>query len=157
MQPGPRPVPTELKRLAGNPGKRRLNENEPKPDLITEETPILCPEYLDGEAAAEWDRIIPILRRMRVLTEADLSMVANWCMLHGVLISAYADFKKTGTLTKNKRTGSITQNPLLGVVTRTIVEMKAIATEFGLTPSSRVRLATEPEDRNKGNKFAALG
>ena len=29
---GRKPVPTHLKVLRGNPGKRRLNDNEPKPD-----------------------------------------------------------------------------------------------------------------------------
>ncbi len=31
--PGPRPTPTYLKLLRGNPGKRKLNKREPQPQI----------------------------------------------------------------------------------------------------------------------------
>ena len=31
---GRKPVPTALKKLRGNPGKRPLNDAEPKPDVV---------------------------------------------------------------------------------------------------------------------------
>lgn len=39
---GPKPKPTAIKILEGNPGKRPLNLNEPKPQRIAPE----CPVYL---------------------------------------------------------------------------------------------------------------
>ena len=43
---GRKPKPTALKVLEGNPGKRPLNENEPKPERKAPE----CPSWLEPEA-----------------------------------------------------------------------------------------------------------
>ena len=53
----PKPMPTALKILTGNRGKRPLNENEPKPKVKK----LKPPEYLDKVAKKEWSRIAPIL------------------------------------------------------------------------------------------------
>jgi hypothetical protein len=45
---GPKPVPTHLKLLRGNPGHQVLNKNEPQPMLGDE--PLPPPHYLDGYA-----------------------------------------------------------------------------------------------------------
>jgi hypothetical protein len=47
---GPRPEPSSLKLLKGNPGKRPLNEREPKPPAGAPE----APAHLDEEARREW-------------------------------------------------------------------------------------------------------
>jgi len=36
---GPKPTPTHLKLVTGNPGKRRLNQAEPKPEALTGKRP----------------------------------------------------------------------------------------------------------------------
>ena len=45
---GPRPRPTALKLARGNPGKRRLNTDEPKPRTGVGD----CPDWLDKEGRA---------------------------------------------------------------------------------------------------------
>jgi phage terminase small subunit len=51
---GRRPKPTRMKILTGNPGKRRLNENEPKPEPSVPD----CPSELGPVARQEWDRLV---------------------------------------------------------------------------------------------------
>ena len=46
---GRKPKPTHLKVLAGNPGKRPLPKNEPKPKPIAPR----CPQWLDPIARKE--------------------------------------------------------------------------------------------------------
>ena len=46
---GRKPKPTALKVLEGNPGKRPLNENEPKPENKAPR----CPSWLEQEAKNE--------------------------------------------------------------------------------------------------------
>src|SRR5580704_2760820 len=70
---GPIPKPSAIARAEGNPGKRRLNDCEPQPRATTPR----CPDHLDAEAKKEWKRLVPVLRRMRVLTEADWMTLAN--------------------------------------------------------------------------------
>lgn len=51
-QSGRKPKPTAIKVLEGNPGKRELNEYEPKP---AKKAP-RCPSWLEDEAKKEWKR-----------------------------------------------------------------------------------------------------
>jgi phage terminase small subunit len=51
----------------GRPGRRPINGREPQPRAKTPK----CPDYLDVRAKEEWRRLVPILKRMQVLTEAD--------------------------------------------------------------------------------------
>ena len=50
---GRKPKPTAIKVLEGNPGKRPLNKFEPAPEKKAPP----CPEWLNGEAKAEWERL----------------------------------------------------------------------------------------------------
>ena len=79
---GPAPKPTAIKRLEGNPGKRKLNETEPKPTMGVPE----CPDYLDDVAKKEWGRLTTILTAMKVLTEADYIALANLCQAYSTLM-----------------------------------------------------------------------
>jgi phage terminase small subunit len=47
------PKPTALKVLEGNPGKRPLNQNEPKPEKKAPN----CPSWLLPDAKKEWRRL----------------------------------------------------------------------------------------------------
>ena len=51
---GPKPKPTAIKILEGNPGKRPLNLNEPKPLQIAPE----CPDWLLDEAKKELKNVL---------------------------------------------------------------------------------------------------
>ena len=164
-QPGPRPQPSSIRLLNGNPGKRAINKSEPRPDLITPENPLPCPAYLDAGGREEWEHIVPILMRMRVLTDADETMVVAWCMHKSYLVSAMRDLAKMGTIVREgdkektltdgsvvKYKGHIRQNPLLTVIQKETAIIKGLAAEFGLTSSSRVRLIA-PNDGG-GNPWA---
>ena len=47
---GRKPKPTALKELEGNPGKRPLNDREPKPEKKAPP----CPKWLNDDAKKEW-------------------------------------------------------------------------------------------------------
>src|SRR5215831_17432794 len=64
---GPKPTPTALRILRGNPGRRPLNAREPKAAPAT----LTPPAWLKGLAVAEWHRIAPVLHRLGILTEVD--------------------------------------------------------------------------------------
>lgn len=75
--------PTALKTLEGNPGKRPLNENEPKPEPgLPDPPPSLC-----DIALAEWNERGPGLARIGVITEVDAAIFAAYCQ-------AFADWTR---------------------------------------------------------------
>src|SRR5690348_4755966 len=57
---GPKPIPTNLRVIQGNKGKRPLPRNEPRPPTNMPEPP----PYVSGYARQEWDRLADSLYRM---------------------------------------------------------------------------------------------
>ncbi len=70
---GRKPVPTALKVVRGNPGKRALNTREAEPAPPATLTP---PDWLAEDAKREWADKAPMLHRLGLLTEADLDAFA---------------------------------------------------------------------------------
>ena len=83
----PLPTPTALKRLRGNPGKRRLNDAEPTP-APTDATP---PPDLSGDALAFWHRHAPELVRLGILTAIDRDEFALGCRMRAKGLDDLAD------------------------------------------------------------------
>jgi phage terminase small subunit len=114
---GPAPKPSGIRVLEGNPAKRALPADEPKPLGCAPD----MPRYLDSEARREWKRLVPILLAMRVLTEADGVALGNLCQAISILGRAHKDMRKatkagsSGLLMKTP-SGYIQQSPLIGII-----------------------------------------
>ena len=91
---------------------------------------------------------------MKVLTEADYIALANLCQAYSTLVNAQKQMNKTGILYKSK-SGYIQQSPLLGIVHTQTTIVNNLLREFGLTPSSRTRVAIV-EPPKPPNRFAML-
>jgi P27 family predicted phage terminase small subunit len=159
MQPGPPPTPTHLKLLRGNPGKRALPINEPMP-LIPPAAPE-PPAFVTGYAAEEWRRVAPELHRLGLLTKVDTTMLAAYCMAYArwhtaeEVLARMADRDEhTRALLITATDGTAKRNPLAKVAADATKDMLAFASQFGMTPASRTRIATNP-DGPKG-KFDGL-
>ena len=114
------------------------------------------PDYLDDVAKKEWGRLTTILTAMKVLTEADYIALANLCQAYSTLVNAQRQMNKTGILYKSK-SGYIQQSPLLGIIHTQTTIVNNLLREFGLTPSSRTRVAVAPrvEEEDEFAKLAA--
>lgn len=135
---GRKPVPTTLKLLKGNPGKRPLNEREPhpKPELLP------CPGWLKGEAQAEWERITPILFRLGLLTTLDRVALEGYCMAYGRWRAAERVIQESG-LTVATADGREKTSPYVKVSMEYENILRSFLGEFGLTPASRTRIKAE--------------
>lgn len=158
MPPGPRPTPTALKLLNGNPGKRALPKNEPKPDLIENPEELLCPDYLVGDSKNAWNELLPVLIKMRVMSRADTTMLENLCLQIGIWRDATRKLATTSVLLADKKTKRIMGNPLIPIINRATALISKLCAEFGLTASSRSRIiasggADSPAD--KWDEFAS--
>jgi P27 family predicted phage terminase small subunit len=138
---GRRPKPTRLKVLTGNPGKRPLNVNEPRPEAAVPE----CPVELGPVARREWDRLAVELSSLRILTNLDRAALAAYCGAYAMWAEATEAIQKFGTMVKSP-SGYPQQSPYVAVANRQAELMIRIASEFGFTPASRSRIATLPAD-----------
>jgi P27 family predicted phage terminase small subunit len=140
---GRKPTPTHLKLINGNPGKRRLNANEAKPDLARP----MPPPFLNDDAKVEWGRLVDRLYEVGLMTEIDRAALAAYCQAYGrwavaeralaKMAEADADFGALMTKTKD---GNLIQNPIVGVANRAMSDMVKYGAEFGMTPSARSRI-----------------
>ena len=133
---GRKPKPTTLKLLAGNPGKRRMNDREPVPPSQIPE----CPDWLNATARQEWDRMSQILHGMGLLTTADRSALAAYCVAYARWVQAEQQVQKYGTIVKSPDKGFPMKSPYLTVADQALEAMRKLMVEFGLTPSSRSRI-----------------
>ena len=152
---GRRPKPTRLKVLTGNPGKRPLNNDEPRPEPAVPE----CPPELGPAAQAEWNRLVGDLASLKLLTNLDRAALAAYCGAYALWAESTEAIQKFGVMVKAP-TGFPIQSPYVSIANRQAEIMMRIAAEFGFTPASRSRIATpkptEPDlfdaaERRPGN------
>lgn len=136
MTRGRRPLPTRLKYLAGNPGKRPLNPYEPRPEPAVPE----CPSELGPAAKREWDRLVGDLASLNLLTSLDRAALAAYCGAYALWADATEQIQKYGSMIKSP-TGYPVQSPYISIANRQAEIMLRIAAEFGFTPASRSRIA----------------
>jgi P27 family predicted phage terminase small subunit len=143
MKPGPAPKPTVLKRLAGNPGKKRLNDNEPQPKKPSR-TPYV-PRFLSETAKDEWRRLVDLLIELGIYTEIDRTAFTMYCLQFGKWIEAEKMISETGGEILTSEKGNLYQNPWSFVANKAYDQMIKMLLEFGMTPSSRSRLHVDPK------------
>lgn len=134
--PGPKPTPTALKILRGNPGRRRLNDEEPQPEAIALPAP---PKDLSEAALAEWNERGPMLERLGLLTEADVPAFETYCRAWGRYQEAEVKLKQLGEVVKAP-SGYPIQNPYRSVANRALAQCQHFWAEFGMMPASRSRV-----------------
>jgi P27 family predicted phage terminase small subunit len=135
---GPAPKPTAIKQAEGNPGKRRLNSDEPE----FEATIPTIPPHIDKEAKKEWRRIAPMLLRNHVLTEVDYMALANLCQAWATLKRLQSLLNDAPSLLVKTPAGYVQQTPLFSMIAKQMALVNRLCQEFGLTPSSRSRVRT---------------
>jgi P27 family predicted phage terminase small subunit len=133
---GRRPIPTRIKVLTGNPGKRPLNEHEPHPEPRIPD----CPPQLGPIAREEWERLTSELSSLRIVTALDRPALAAYCNAYGLWAEATDAIQKYGTMVKSP-TGYPIQSPYVSIANRQAEIMMRIASEFGFTPASRSRIS----------------
>ena len=134
--PGTKPKPSELKKLAGNPGRRPLNEQEPQPAMANPKMPR---GRLPKEGQRLWKALAEPLARMGVLTEFDLPAFEMLCLHYSLARDAFEIVNTLGLFVKD-RDGQPRKNPAMQLFRDNSASYRAYLTEFGLTPSSRVRI-----------------
>jgi P27 family predicted phage terminase small subunit len=139
---GRKPKPAALKRLGGNPGKRKIKAG-PK---FARALPA-CPEHLSTEAKAEWRRVSRELFDAGLLVRVDRAALAAYCQTWSRWVKAEKALAK-GKLTFTTSIGYEGPNPMIAIANKAMAQMRAFMTEFGMTPSSRAKVTVheEPED-----------
>ena len=153
MHAGRKPKPSAIKILEGNPGKRPLNEYEPKP--LKKAPP--CPKWLEPEAKKEWRRLAKTLEAMGVLTDADMAAFAGYCQAYARWKEAEERITDRGLVIRTP-SGYPQQVPYISIAQQYLKLMQQFAEQFGLTPAARSRIiAGNGESKAVDDMDALLG
>jgi P27 family predicted phage terminase small subunit len=158
---GPSPKPTALRVLQGNPGKLRLNPNEPKPAHAPID--LKPPAWLTPAAREVWDRLAPDLRGVGLLTVVDVDVFAAYCATYERWRQAEEFVTKNGLIYVQREPSTkgadgvlvpgairyIQQYPQVGVAQKALLMLCKLGAELGLTPAARARIHIEPERAGK--------
>jgi P27 family predicted phage terminase small subunit len=135
---GPAPKPTRLRVLEGNRSHRPLPVGEPKPRPFLPRPPA----YLRGEARTYFQQQARRLYDLRMLTELDVQTLVMAAKLWQRWLQAEESVERSLQASSRLiRSKVLIAAKYAGLYSR-------LASEFGMSPASRVRLATGHEDPN---------
>lgn len=167
MGAGRPPKPTAIKELEGNPGKRKLNKDEPKFTAIDTANPF----RFDGQgenpqqaAYAEWARLSSEFSRLGLLTIGSRQTLYNICVTWAGIVECDAKVASEGMWIQETRATKAGETYTVEARNDAVdlgVELRGLynrlLNEFGGNPSSASKVATQtkPAGDKPGNSFAA--
>lgn len=149
---GPKKQPSNLVDLRGNPGKREVNKNEPKPK-VSNEVP-KPPKHVGKHGKKIWRKLAPELHRLGLLTEIDLQQFELYCYNYNLFMEARISLESSDKLYYTTDKGGMSKRPEIEIINKAVITMDRIGKNFGLDPSSRTTLKVSPKEKeNKLLKF----
>lgn len=136
------PRPAGLKIVEGrSEGRDSGGRRIPSPHKFIRAAPE-PPDWLDCEAKAAWDRIVPGLERLDLIKPQDHDTLVAYCLTWSRLVHAYTRYRSEGLTLTNPGSGREHKHPAVSVAEVAAQQLYGFAREFGLTPSSEQRLAS---------------
>ncbi len=146
--------PAARKRAEGNPGKRAIPENRPRPDAGEMPT---APTWLDKEARAEWKRVTAVISKFPGwLGRIDRALLADTCATWADIVALRKILKGDGYIITTAQ-GNKIQHPAAGALhTKEKIHIRQLS-EMGLTPTSRekVGLSEKKDDLDEFTTYVS--
>lgn len=144
---GPAPTPTAILKRRGS---RELKAREGEPTEPAGRP--RCPHRLSPEARKIWKRTVPLLEQMGVLMQVDIWALSRYCEMLERWFVALAYVREHGDMYVVKdddgRAIGAKMLPQSELVLKLSDALTKLEDRFGLNPSARTRLRTEPKDKS---------
>lgn len=152
----PKPTPTALRLIKGNPGKRAINKLEPKKIAPS----IKVPSHLDPIAKTVWKKTAKTLDELGVLSDTDLQTFENYCETYARIRRLRAELKELGGTTYKsvKPDGEVLWKayPQVAQLDSAERNFRSFAVELGLTPSARTKVQVK-DKKDENDPLAKYG
>lgn len=150
---GRRPTPTHLKLVAGNPGKRPLNNDEPTPKTGFPSPP----SHFDSKLKSVYAKFCEILNEMGLLTVADGVAIERLTQCYIEILECDKVIKKHGQVQEVLNTQGelvLKANPAVAQRADADRRLRAWMIEYGLTQASRSKVKVNvKEEGNELDQF----
>ena len=135
---GPQKKPSTLNELHGNPGKRKINNREPRPDPLTKMP--YAPLYFNKRARDFWHKVGRRLIDVNILTAIDLPAFETYCYTFEIMRTAADRIANDGgemRLSDLSPHGEKKLSHLWKIYKQAAAEVKSWSSHFGLTAGTR--------------------
>ncbi|MCX7635294.1 MAG: phage terminase small subunit P27 family [Syntrophales bacterium] len=132
--------------------RRKLAEGRIKP----KSNRIRPPDWLNDEAKQEFRRIMKEMKDLDVITNVDVDALAVYCDAYVTYIECTRIIENEGYQVEHTNKSGATNmvpHPMLAKKRALADQMKAMATEIGLTPSSRAKISLPPPKEKDKTPF----
>jgi len=143
-------MPANLVRLLGNPGRRPINDREPRLDPGIPDESLF---FLNEMAKKHWDLLAPELEIKGILAKLDGGILAAYCSACARLFYAERDIAAEGAY-QTDEDGGKKKHPAILIAKEARDQIRSIGSELGLTATSRARLKTS--EKKKEDPFEAF-
>jgi P27 family predicted phage terminase small subunit len=123
--------------LRGNPGRRPVNDQEPKPETGVPKKP----DFLSETAKKYWHYHARRLDQAGILCKVDLGILAAYCTAIATLDMAEKMLAADG-YTQDTNSGK-KKSPWILIAKEARDQIRSIGSELGVTASSRARIKVE--------------
>lgn len=152
MPRGRKTTPKSLAKLRGNPRKGRVS-SAVEPVFETAIPP--APDYLQGQALIEWDRITTELAAKQIITHVDMAIVAIYAQTWADLIHHTEALANEDEIITSTR-GIPQINPRIKLVNQIKDQVAKYSSELGITPTARNKVRMVGGGTKKPTKEQAL-
>lgn len=135
---GPKPQSAAVKEQRGNPGRRKIGAD---PEIVASGV-VVAPDYLADEALKIWNKIVPRLVALKLITETDVMTFGRYCRNY----ARWMDMQKRlddADLIYEVVTASGTvmrTHPAFLIADRLDRKLETVEDRFGLNPAERQRI-----------------
>jgi len=154
---GRKPKPSHLKLITGNPGKRPINEKEPK---VARSRPS-APAHMSDRAREAWGYVSGLLDRMGVLSEVDAVALEMLCETYADYLAARDELESFGSNYYGTATAAgdtmHRAHPAVAQKNDADRRLRGWLSEFGMTPSARSRVNTDGKAHEDDSAAAYFG
>lgn len=114
---------------------------------------LTAPRYMKGYTRTMWESLVPLLIS-RGTTNVSKSVVETYCQTYGISRQAYEDIVEHGMTDADGK-----KNPSVTTYENAVKNLRGLASDLGLTPSSQVqlqKLIIDSSDEHDGKFFSDL-
>lgn len=153
---GPLKKPTKLKLLQGNPGGKKLPENEPEYAKL-KNTPE-PPDYLSAAGVRIWEDNVKAVFNADLLTEGDLEAFASLCNIGGQWwdIQDMINSEDSQAVIFTDK-GYPIKNPLYTQSAELFKQYVLLMKHFGMTPSARADMGVSIDKKEESTWAKTMG
>lgn len=148
-------TPPGLKLIEGRGNGRDSGGRKVKPPPGFVRLPPDPPDFLDGDALDEWERVVPELQRLQLTKPVDAAALTAYCLAWQRMCDAQRTINAEGLLHENSQ-GRV-RHPAVAILESASKDLRAWAHEFGLTPSAEANVSGREDDGGEGNPFSGTG